>query len=81
VNCWVEPTTIDAAAGVTAIEVSTAAVTVSVADPLIVPEVAVIVVDPGTMVVANPLLLIVATDVDDDDQVTLFVRFCVVPLL
>jgi hypothetical protein len=46
VNCLLLPAATDADAGVTAIDVSTAAVTVSVAEPLIVPDVAVIVADP-----------------------------------
>jgi hypothetical protein len=71
----------EAVLGVTATEVNTAAVTVSVADPLIVPEVAVIVADPCATLVANPLLLTVAIDVAEDDQETLSVIFSVVPLL
>jgi hypothetical protein len=71
----------DAVLGVTATEVNTAAVTVSVADPLIVPEVAVIVAEPSSMLVAKPLPLTVAIDVAEDDQVTLSVIFSVVPLL
>jgi hypothetical protein len=67
--------------GVTAIEVNTAAVTVSVADPLTVPEVAVIVEVPEATLVANPVWLIVAIDGADEAQVALLLRFCVVPLL
>jgi hypothetical protein len=66
---------------VTEIEVNTTAVTVSVAEPVIVPEVAVIVAEPGAMLVAKPALLTVAIEVAEDDQVTLLVRVCVVPLL
>lgn len=47
--------------------------------PEILPEVAVIVVGPGVTEVANPFdpaaLLIVATDLDEECQVTDFVRF------
>ena len=69
-------------AGVTAIEVNTAAVTVNAADPLIVPEIAVIVAVPAVSVVATPVwILMVATDVFDDVQLAVLVRFCVVPLL
>jgi len=71
----------EAVLGVTAIEVNAAAVTVNVADPLIVPEVAVIVAEPGAALVANPVLLTVAIEVAEDDQVTLSVIFPVVPLL
>lgn len=62
-------------------EVSTAAVTVNVAEPLIVPDAAVIVVDPWATLVASPPLLTVATEVAEDVQVAVLVRFCVVPLL
>jgi hypothetical protein len=67
--------------GVTAIEVNTAAVTVNIADPLIVPEVAVIVAVPGVTLVASPTLLTVAIAVADELQLTPLVRFWVVPLL
>jgi len=47
--------------------------------PEILPEVAVIVVGPGVTEVANPFepaaLLIVATDLDEEPQVTDVVRF------
>jgi hypothetical protein len=66
---------------VTAIEVNTAAVTVNVADPLIVPDLAVMVVLPFATLVAKPLLLIVAIDFADDVHVALLVNVCVVPLL
>jgi len=69
-------------AGVTEIDASTAAVTVNVAEPLIVPEVAVIVAVPGATLVANPVwILTVATEVFDEVQLAVVVRFCVVPLL
>jgi hypothetical protein len=77
----VRPAAIDAVVGVTAIEVNTAVVTVSVAEPLIVPEVAVIVEVPTEIPVARPPLLTVATVVADDFHVDVLVRFCVVPLL
>ena len=62
-------------------ETRVTAVTVNVAEPLIVPEVAVIVADPGAMVVAKPLPLMVAIEVAEDVQVAVPVRFLVVPLL
>ncbi len=68
-------------AGLTEIEVSTAAVTVNVAEPLIVPEVAVIVEVPGAMLVASPPLLTVAIDPADDVQAAVLVRFSFVLLL
>jgi hypothetical protein len=68
-------------AGVTEIEVNTAAVTVNVAEPLIVPDFAVIVVFPFATLVASPPLLMVAMDFADEVQVAVLVRVCVVPLL
>jgi hypothetical protein len=75
------PAATEAVAGVTAIEVSTAAVTVNVAEPLIVPDVAVMVVLPFAMLVASPPLLMVAIDLADELQVAVVVRVWVVPLL
>lgn len=75
VNFCVSPAATDAVAGATEIEVNTAAVTVSVAEPLIVPDVAVMVVVPAIRLVAKPVLLTVAIDVADEIQVTLFVKF------
>ncbi len=70
-------------AGVTAMDTSVAGVTVMVVEPVVPPEVAVIVVEPAATEVASPFepaaLLIVATAVADELQVTAVVRFCVVP--
>ena len=68
----------DGATGVTEIEDKTAAVTVSVVEPLIVPDLAEIVLEPFATPVAKPPLLIVATVVADEVQVTLLVKVCVV---
>jgi hypothetical protein len=46
VNCWLLPAITDAVAGVTESEVKTGAVTVRMAEPPIVPRVAVIVAVP-----------------------------------
>jgi hypothetical protein len=81
VNCWLVPFTIDAVAGVTDKEESTGAVTVSVAEPLMAPDVAVMVAPPCAALVASPPLLTVAVAVDDDIHIAALVRFCVVPLL
>ena len=68
--------------GLTLIEVNTAAVTANVAEPLILPEVAVIVVVPCATLVAKPVLaLMVATEVFEEVQLAVVVRFCVLPLL
>jgi hypothetical protein len=46
VNCWAVPFAIEALAGVTEMEVKTAGVTVNAADPLIEPDLAVMVEGP-----------------------------------
>jgi hypothetical protein len=66
--------------GVTAMEARVGAVTVRRVDPLIAPEVAVIVVVPAATLVANPAELMVATLVPVEVQVTELVRLAVVPL-
>jgi hypothetical protein len=81
VNCSVYPAATDAVPGVTAIETNTAAVTVNAAEPVTVPEVAVIVVVPGVRLVASPPPFTVAIVVPDELQVAELVRFCLVPLL
>ena len=82
-NCWDVPLAIEELTGVTEIDVSVAGVTVSVADPDMPPDIAVIVVVPAATAVASPLepeaLLTVATPVVDELQVAEAVRFCVVP--
>ena len=63
-------------------DTSVAEVTVSVVNPDMLPDVAVIVVEPAATDVARPFepaaLLIVATPPVDEPQVTAVVRFCVV---
>ena len=81
VNCCVAPLAIDGFAGVTAIDCSVAAVTVSKVEPLIEDDVAVIVELPTPAPVARPAALIVAVVVVPEDQVTVDVKFCVVPSL
>jgi len=66
---------------VTEIEVNTAGVTVNVAEPLMAPDVAVRVAEPGATVVARPLPPTVATEVFEEVQLARAVRFCVAPLL
>jgi hypothetical protein len=83
VNCWVVPKAMLGLAGVTVMDTSVAAVTVSVVDPDVLPNVAVMVVAPADADVARPLepdaLLMVATPAVNEFQVTDVVRFCVVP--
>ena len=81
VNCCVAPLVIDGFAGVTAIDCNVAAVTVSTVEPLIDEDVAAIVEVPTPAPVARPAALIVAMLVVPEDQVTLDVRFCVLPSL
>jgi hypothetical protein len=79
VNCWFVPDVIEGFAGVTAMDTRVAAVTLRVVDPLTVPELAATVVVPTPFPVARPPLEIVATPGDEELQVTVLVRFCVLP--
>src|SRR5277367_4667594 len=81
VKFCVAPLAIEGFAGVTAIDCSVAAVTVKTVEPLIAPDVALIVEVPTPAPVARPAVVIVAVAVVPDDHVTLDVRFCVVPSL
>ena len=81
VNCWLVPLAIDALPGLTDIDTNTGDVTAKLVEPVIVPEVAVIIVLPGLTLVASPPLLTVAIVVADEVQVAVLVRFCLVPLL
>src|ERR1019366_2589416 len=77
VNCCVAPLAIEGFAGVTAIDCSVAGVTVNTVEPLIAPEVALIVLVPTATPLARPPAAMVATVVVPDAQVTEAVRFCV----
>jgi hypothetical protein len=81
-NCWFVPFAMLGLVGVTAMDTSVAGVTVRVVDPDVLPDVAVIVVEPAATEVADPLeptaLLMVATPVLDELQVAVVVRSCVV---
>lgn len=74
VNCLVVATAMVGAAGVTAIDARIA--TVSVVEPDILPEVALMVVGPAATAVASPLVLMVAKPGADELQVTDEVRSC-----
>ena len=77
------PFAIDGVAGVTAIDTSVAAVTVRVVLPLIAPLVAEMTVVPAATLVARPAepaaFEMVAVAAVAEAQVTMAVRFCVVP--
>ncbi len=83
VNCLVVPAALVELEGVIEIDDSVAGVTVSVVEPDTLPDVAVTVDVPAARQDARPLdpaaLLIAATVVLDELQVTDAVRFCVVP--
>jgi hypothetical protein len=81
VNCSVLPFAIEGFAGVTPIETSVGEVTDSKVDPLTLPEVAMIVLDPAAFAVAIPPVVIVAAFVFWDCQLTEPVRFFVEPSL
>jgi hypothetical protein len=78
-NCRLTPTGMLGAAGVTAMEDRVAAVPVRVVFPEILPWVAVMVAAPTVTVVARPVLLMVATDVLDERQMTCVVISRLVP--
>jgi hypothetical protein len=82
VNCRVVPSAILGLVGVTTMDTRVAGVTVRVVDPEILPELAVIAVEPAASALANPLepaaLLMVPTAVVAELQVTVVVRSCVV---
>ena len=69
-NCWVVCRDMLGLAGVIDIEERLAEVTVRVVLPVIVPQLAVMVVVPAVTAVARPLPLIVATNVADELQAT-----------
>ena len=78
------PTFSEGFAGVIAIETSVpvgAAVTVKVVVPCTAPEVAVIVAVPAASALASPAVLMVAKFICWEPQVTLEVKFCVLPSL
>jgi hypothetical protein len=77
----VVPRANEASAGEIARDTSTGGATVSVADPLIAPEVAVMVDVPCPELDATPVPLTVATAVADELQLADVVRFCVLPSL
>ena len=71
----------DGFAGVIAIDTNDGCATVRVADPLIVPEAAVMVALPCPVPETRPELLTLATPADEELQFAEAVRFCVLPLL
>lgn len=78
VTCWPVPKAMLAFAGVMAIEVRTAGITVKLADPLAAPDVAVIVTLPAARAVSIPELLMLARLPSEELQDTA-ARFCVLP--
>jgi len=70
VNCLVVPTAMLGFAGLTANDTNVAAVVVSEAVPLIVPEVAVRIAVPVPTAVTSPVALTVATEFEDELQVS-----------
>ena len=79
ISCSPVPFAIEELGRVIVIEVSTADVTVKVVVTEMPPWVAVIVVLPAPVAVTKPLLLTVATPVEDELQLAEAVRFCLLP--
>ena len=77
--CWLVPSATDRAAGVTAIDTSTAGPTARVVLLLTLPDVALIVEVPSPVPLARPLEVMVATATFDDAQETLLVASWVPP--
>jgi hypothetical protein len=77
----VAPLVVDGFEGVTAMDWSVAAITVSVAKPFIVPDVALMVEVPTPAPVARPAAVMVATVVVPELHAAVLVRFWVVPSL
>ena len=75
-NCWVVPSAIDAADGVSAMETNAAGVTVRPVDPLTPLTVAVRIADPTPELVASPVAFTVKTVVSLELHVAELVRFC-----
>ena len=69
----------DGFVGVTAIEASAGGATVSVVDPTMEPEVALMLVLPWASVLAKPALLTVAIVGCDEFHVAVLVKFCWLP--
>ena len=80
-NGCVVPAEIEGFAGVTPMETSTGAVTVSVVVPVILPSVALMFEAPTVTPVARPPAVIVATLVWPELHATKGVKFCGPPLL
>ncbi len=78
-NCWVLPAGMEALAGATVMETSVAAVTVRVTEPMTEPDAAEMVVAPGVLPEARPLVLMAATLGADELQLTDAVMACVLP--
>lgn len=79
VNCWLAPSDMNGRAGVSAIETKVAGVTVNVATPVMLPEVALMVAVPAATLLARPLLATVATFMAEEFHDTELVKFCVLP--
>jgi hypothetical protein len=80
-NCCELPMAMDWMAGITEIELKCALTTVRLEVSVKDPTVAVIVVDPAATVVATAELLMLATEVEDEVQVTPLVKSAVDPSL
>jgi hypothetical protein len=81
VNACVVPSGITGTAGVTAIETSTAGLTVTVVEPLIAPDAAVTGVLPNSTLLATPCVLTVAMLESAMVQIAVFVTTRVLPSL
>ena len=68
-------------AGMTAIDTKVAGDTVRLLEPLTAPDVALMLAFPTATAVTSPVLETVAVAAEEELQVTMLVRFCVLPSL
>ncbi len=78
-NCWLVPRAMEAFAGVTAMESMVAGVTVRLLEPLMDPELAVIVAFPTAVAMTSPVAETVAVAVGEEFHIAVLVRSCVLP--
>lgn len=71
----------DGLAGVTAIDTIVAGVTVRLLEPLIAPDVALMLVFPTATAVTSPVVDTVAVADEEELQLAVFVRSCILPSL
>jgi hypothetical protein len=80
-NCWLVPFAIEPFTGLTETETRMGAVTATVTEFVIAPELALMLVDPSMFAVTNPAAVTGATAGNEDVHATEAVTSCVLPSL